>query len=108
MKVYIAGKITGVQNYQNKFLEAEKALNWEGHKVFNPSDLPPGLTNADYMRICFAMIDSADAVAFLPGWEDSPGARLEFDYCQYIGKQTMFLVHLTSYQNIINPVNYGF
>ena len=38
------------------------------------------------MRICMAMIDSADIVALLDGWELSQGARLEAEYCRYIGK----------------------
>lgn len=43
----------------------------EGHIVLNPAHLPEGMKSADYMRICLAMIDSADLVAFLPGWESS-------------------------------------
>lgn len=108
MKVYIAGKITGNPNYKYKFQEAEQALKWEGHIVLNPSDLPQGMSNADYMRICFAMIDAADAVAFLPGWDESKGASLENAYCQYTSKQTMYLADMTSYQNIVNPEFYGF
>ena len=41
------------------------------------------------LGICFAMIDAADLVAFLPGWRTSPGARLERAYCSYIGKGTI-------------------
>jgi hypothetical protein len=32
------------------------------------------------------MIDAADAVIFLRGWENSEGARLEKDYCIYTEK----------------------
>ena len=38
------------------------------------------------MRICFSMIDSADGIYLLPGWEDSPGAQIEKAYAEYIGK----------------------
>lgn len=44
------------------------------------------MQKADYMRICFAMIDTADVVAFLPGYETSPGAQLELQYCFYLDK----------------------
>lgn len=41
---------------------------------------------ADYMRICFAMIDTADVVAFLPDFKQSAGAEVEHTYCRYIDK----------------------
>lgn len=87
MKVYIAGKITGDPGYRDKFAAAEIQLGWQGNIVLNPAELPEGMSPADYMRICFAMIDVADAVVFLPGAADSEGARLEKAYCKYIGKE---------------------
>lgn len=54
--------------------------------MLNPSWMPQGMQKADYMRICFAMIDTADVVALLPGYETSPGAQLELQYCFYIDK----------------------
>lgn len=85
-KIYIAGKITGDPNYKEKFASIQKDLESEGYVVLNPAVLPQGLSAADYMRICFAMIDTADAVAFIDGFEDSPGAMLELEYCQYTKK----------------------
>ena len=46
------------------------------------------MSREDYMRICFAMIDVADAVVFLPNAADSAGARLERAYCEYVEKET--------------------
>lgn len=91
MKAYIAGQITGDTNYRDKFRRAQEALEGQGFTVLNPAVLPYGLDPADYMRICFAMIDGADVAAFLPDYAESRGARLEYDWCQYTGKQTMFL-----------------
>lgn len=44
----------------------------------------------DYMRLCFAMMEAADAVLFMQDYQDSRGAMLEWAWCQYVGKQTCF------------------
>ena len=90
MKVYIAGKITGDPGYRDKFAAAEIQLGWQGNTVLNPAELPEGMTPADYMRICLAMIDVADSVVFPPNAKDSAGARIERAYCEYIGKEMEF------------------
>ena len=88
MKVYLAGKITGDPNYREKFAAAVKKLEERaGVTVISPAVTPEGLKKADYMRICFAMLESADAAVFLPDWEDSPGAQLEKHWCEYVGKK---------------------
>lgn len=88
-KIYIAGKITGDPEYQVKFMLARNKLMKQGEIVLTPSVLPEGMDKADYMKICFAMIDVADAVAFLPDFASSQGAMLELAYCNYIGKETL-------------------
>lgn len=71
MKVYLAGKITGDPNYREKFAAAAKKLEERaGVTVISPAVTPEGLKKADYMRICFAMLESADTAVFLPDWED--------------------------------------
>lgn len=88
MKIYIAGKITGDPYYKAKFARAAADIADAGHTPINPAMQPEGMSNADYMRISFAQLDSADAVAFLPDWEDSKGARIEHLLVEYTGKPT--------------------
>ena len=86
MKIYIAGKITGDQNYAVKFAEKAGLLTGCGYTVLSPTILPEDMSQGDYLRICFAMIDAADVVFFFPDWVESEGARLERKYCEYTGK----------------------
>ena len=87
MKVYIAGKITGNENYKAEFAEAEEKLRDLGHIPLNPAVLPEGLEKADYMRICLAMLDSADAIAPLLSWMHSDGAAIEMSLARYTDKK---------------------
>lgn len=84
--VHISGPITGVEHYGEAFEAAEAAIVEKGHIPLTPATHPRGLTNGQYMRMCFAQMDCADVVYFLPNWKQSSGARLERLYCQYIGK----------------------
>lgn len=90
MKIYIAGKISGKPFYREYFETAARRLEDQGHTVLNPASLPEGMKQRDYMRICLAMIDAADAVCLISDWEESAGARIEFEYAKYIGKPVMF------------------
>lgn len=84
--VYLAGPISEVENYWEPFEEADDILHSLGVVVLNPARLPQGMERADYMRLCLQMIDTADVVLLLEGWDRSDGATLERDFCRYIGK----------------------
>lgn len=86
MKIYIAGKITGDRKYRAKFREAAKTLEALGHVVLNPAILPDGLEQVDYMRICLAMLEAADLAVFMPDYQESAGAMVEWAWCQRTGK----------------------
>ena len=87
MIVYIAGPITGILNYKDNFMRIEEELKKRGHAVLNPANLPTGLK--DYMPICKAMLDQADAAFFLEGWKKSKGSNEEREYC--VDKEEMYI-----------------
>ena len=80
MIVYISGKITGDDLYRYKFADAETVLTNLGYTVLNPAKLPDGIEREACTRIDFALIDAADVVVALPGWEDSENAQQEMRY----------------------------
>ena len=91
MIVYLAGRMYGLPDYGRKqFAEAEERLRRKGHTVLNPAMLPIGMPDERYMPICLAMIDAADAVYLLNGFNDSPGARLESEYAGYQRKKIVY------------------
>ena len=80
MKVYIAGPMTGLpgKNFP-AFHAADAVLTGLGHDVINPTaaegrpDIPREWSW--YMRRALKMLLDADAVALLPGSEESRGMR---------------------------------
>ena len=89
MKIYIVGNITGDPNYKEKFDIAAKSLEARRHIVLNPAELPEGMLPVDYIRICFAMIDTADAIYLLDDWCSNFGASIERSYAMYTGKSIL-------------------
>ena len=84
--VYIAGKMRGLPDYgRANFDEAARQLSELGYIVLNPAMLPVGMADTAYMPICLAMVDAADCVYMIDGWQESEGARIEYHYavCQH-------------------------
>ena len=106
MKIYLAGPMRGIPNFNfPAFAEATKILREEGHEVFSPAEKgeekilseSPDVQNAIAFRRNVIEIDltwicrHADAVALLPGWEKSSGARAEKATAEAIGLTIMVL-----------------
>lgn len=80
--IYIAGKITGLENYKEIFEAAEIDLIKRGWVPMNPARLNGGFEHGEYMHICYAMIDICDTVYLLLDWQESKGAVMEFEYAR--------------------------
>lgn len=85
-KIYIAGKITGLQHCElvTKFLAAQKKLENKGYEVLSPISLIKDWedeTNHS-RRICLIALLNCDTLALLPDWKSCPVARLENDIAQ--------------------------
>ena len=83
MKIYIAGPMSGIKDYNRPAFHAAAAkLRAKGHEVVSPAEL---ITDANYttwsaaMRVCIAAMMTCDRVMTLPGWSQSKGARIEIE-----------------------------
>jgi hypothetical protein len=87
-RVYIAGPMTGYDNYNFAAFNAEAAmLRDQGLHVENPADhgVMPGAEWADYLRYDIARLASCERVQLLPGWSKSKGASLEVHIARALG-----------------------
>lgn len=97
MKVYIAGPMTGIPEYNRPaFHKVAAQLTEQGHVALNPSILPDGLSKAAYMDICCAMVRCADGVYMLEGWEKSEGALIEYALAKTAGLTIEYQVRIAT------------
>ena len=84
--IYISGKITGTDDYEDRFLKAEHKLKTRGFNVLNPVKVgkclerylaPKIPTWVEYMKQAIKAMMSADCIYMLKGYRESEGARLE-------------------------------
>lgn len=89
MRVYIAGPITGNENYKEEFRIQAKRLKIVGHKPVSPVELCQNMdetsTHEQYMKKCIPALLECDGIMLIPGWENSKGARLEKEVADACG-----------------------
>lgn len=92
LKVFLSGPISSrMETYKAEFDDAARIVSEAGHLPLNPATLPIGMENRDYMRICLAMLDSADLLLQLPGWGKSAGAIAERTVAMKTGVESLTL-----------------
>lgn len=95
-KVYISGKITGKSKnvYMKDFYDAQQKLEQQGYEVINPalvnSNLPETTTWEQYMEMSILMLNMCDSIFLLKDWQDSKGAKWEYEHALDKGKTVIF------------------
>lgn len=90
--LYVSGRMAGMpDNNYPAFHDAADRLRDAGYLVENPAELGDvdGWTWSDYMRRGLVQMLKCDAVATLPQWTWSTGARLEVDVAAHLGMKVM-------------------
>jgi len=95
-KIYIAGPVTGIPDYQERFRKAkEKIVAEYGTEQFEyviPSELCP--SHWSWLRSmvkCVWHLLKCQMVVFLPGWEKSKGATIENNIAHRTHKAIRYL-----------------
>lgn len=107
--VYCCGPMSNMIDYNfPAFFEAAAELEKQGYKVINPAqmDLDSGWTLEEIKDLDVAQfqeflkgaakrdldaLQQCDAIALLPGWESSKGARAEKAVAEWLGLETIYL-----------------
>ncbi len=98
LRVYIAGKVTGLDYQQtfDKFARIEQTIRELGHETVNPMRLV-GKHIKDWqqaMKICLPEMLTCDAIYLIHDWSDSRGARLEYLMANELGFRLLTDNHL--------------
>ena len=87
MKIYIAGPITGTDDYEERFNSAEARLKEAGFEPVNPigPGLVPGADYKYYIDRGLRLLMECDAIVVMDNFETSKGTLLEVQYCKTCG-----------------------
>jgi hypothetical protein len=97
MKIYISGKITGL-DYNEAFAmfeAAEDVLKRLGHVPVNPMKKvseQEGKSWAEYMKEDIPILLECDGIYLLPNWRESRGARLERNIARELDMTAMYAI----------------
>ena len=104
-RIYLAGPMTGLPEFNfPAFAKAAAELRAQGHFVFSPSENDFTRYGDDFLdhperfNLRETVVDDllwisrmAQAIALLPGWENSKGVRAEKAVAEWLGLAVMYL-----------------
>lgn len=96
MRVYVSGKMSGLPDLGFPlFNKAAASLRASGYEVVNPAEMDAADTGPkewhEYLRRDITELVKCDAIALLPNWTESKGARLERHIAVELGMREIFL-----------------
>ena len=106
-RIYIAGPMTGLPGHNfPAFHAAADRLRQAGWDVVNPAENFGGrrdLPRESYIRADVALLIECHAIALLPGWERSRGAKLEYLLARELGMPVIDVATLQPLANAPVP-----
>lgn len=92
-KCYLSGAITGTTDYRERFAKYAAKLRQAGYTVFNP--VAANLEGWPESKILAYEVEwiltEAEAIALIPGWEESRGVKLELAAAEF---KRLEVIHL--------------
>jgi hypothetical protein len=92
--IYISGPMSGKPGLNfDEFNAAAAKLRADGYQVINPAEITidHGAKWEECLRRDIRAMMDCDAIAMLPGWEHSKGARLEHHIAVELGFEVIIL-----------------
>lgn len=86
-RIYLAGPMSGIADFNYPaFNQAAEQLRAKGFVVENPAENPQPACNSwsGYMRLALRQMLTCDMVVFLPNWQTSKGALLEYEVAKQL------------------------
>lgn len=94
-KIYISGKITGIENEAAElFAKAEKELQEKGFEVVNPMTLNHNHDKSwlNYMKTDIKALMDCNGIYMLSNWETSRGAKIERQLAIDLGMKVIYQI----------------
>lgn len=91
--VYLSGNLLENKNAKDEFYRAELFLKQMGYTVMNPVEILKDLQELkqeDRIRVCYRLVDVADIIFMVSGWQKSKGANAELSYAKSLGKEIKY------------------
>lgn len=101
--VYLSGNLLENKNAKDEFYLAELFLKQMGYTVMNPVEILKelqGLKQEDRIRVCYRLVDIADIIFMVSGWQKSKGANAELSYAKSLGKEVKYQDYYAPFRKV--------
>jgi hypothetical protein len=91
--VYLSGNLLENKNAKDEFYCAELFLKQMGYTVMNPAEILKDLQELkqeERMKVRYRLVDIADIIFMVSGWQKSKDANAELSYAKSLGKEAKY------------------